>query len=59
MLVGNKMDIEDRQVMYEEGKNLALCYGVPFIETSALTDTNIKELFRTIGKEIKDKIIFT
>ena len=53
------MDIEDRQVMFEEGKNLALCYGVPFIETSALTDTNIKELFRTIGKDIKDKIIFT
>jgi len=46
-------------VTLDEGKNLASCYGIPFIETSALTNTNIEDLFKIIGKEIKDKIIFT
>mmetsp|Transcript_11052 Transcript_11052/g.17437 ORF Transcript_11052/g.17437 Transcript_11052/m.17437 type:complete len:194 (-) Transcript_11052:103-684(-) len=46
MLVGNKLDLEDeRQVTTEQGRALAQKFGSGFIETSAKTDTNIKELF--------------
>lgn len=46
MLVGNKLDLdEERQVTTEQGRALAQKFGSGFIETSAKTDTNIKELF--------------
>ena len=47
ILVGNKSDLEERrEVQYEEGEKLAKDYGfVHFIETSAKTGENIKNLF--------------
>jgi len=35
ILVGNKADLQEREVTYEEGKNLADSYGIKFYETSA------------------------
>jgi GTPase KRas len=46
MLVGNKLDLEDeRQVTTEQGRTLAQKFGCGFIEASAKTNTNVKELF--------------
>merc|ERR1712137_1284355 len=54
MLVGNKLDLEDeRQVTTEQGRALAQKFGSGFIETSAKTDTNIKELFFSLVRLVK------
>ena len=47
MLVGNKLDLEDRrQVPYEEGKKFQVDFGfLDFFETSAKTGENIKNMF--------------
>ena len=45
-LVGNKLDLEDeRQVTTEQGRTLAQKFNCGFIEASAKTNTNVKELF--------------
>ena len=45
-LVGNKLDLEEeRQVTTEQGRTLAQKFGCGFIEASAKTNTNVKELF--------------
>jgi Ras-related protein Rab-8A len=53
VLVGNKSDIEDRQVSHAEGERLAGELGIKFFETSAKTGTNIEELFYFMAEEIK------
>ena len=51
LLIGNKWDDStNRKVMYEEGKDLADLYKMQFIETSAKSNTNIKETFNTLIK---------
>lgn len=53
MLVGNKSDLEEeRQVTREQGEELAKKFGSGFLETSAKTDTNIKELFFELVRRI-------
>jgi Ras-related protein Rab-8A len=42
LLIGNKSDMEDRRVAYEEGQRLAQQYGITFFETSAKDGKNIK-----------------
>ena len=37
MLVGNKIDLENRSVTKEEGERMARNHGMMFIETSAKT----------------------
>ncbi|KAK1878393.1 Ras-related protein Rab-6B [Dissostichus eleginoides] len=45
MLVGNKTDLEEkRQIMIEEGEQRAKELNVMFIETSAKTGCNVKQL---------------
>lgn len=41
VLVGNKSDIDDRKVTYDEGQRLAAELGIKFFETSAKTGENI------------------
>jgi len=41
VLVGNKIDINDRRVTYDEGEQLASDLGVKFFETSAKTGEKI------------------
>ena len=46
VLVGTKLDLEDkREVSYCEGALLGERLGVPFLETSAKTNTNVRQAF--------------
>ena len=63
ILVGNKLDLDTtndskRQVSYEEGKKLADLLNIPFIETSAKYDTNVKEAFVTLIRDIAKKLSY-
>ena len=56
VLVGNKADLCDkRQVSYNEAKQCAADWNIPYIETSAKTCDNVQkaffELFHLIDKE--------
>lgn len=55
IIVGNKADVPDsqRQVSKAEGEALAKKYGIPFLESSAKNNTNINEIFETLGRDIK------
>jgi small GTP-binding protein len=52
MVVGNKCDLEDRQVSTEDGKQLAERQGLIFLETSAKTNVNIEEAFQELSKKL-------
>jgi Ras-related protein Rab-8A len=56
VLVGNKADVEERQVDYSEGEALAKHIGVSFYETSAKTGDNIETLFHSMAEDIKRRI---
>jgi GTPase SAR1 family protein len=57
LLVGNKCDLENqRQVTFEEGKELADNLGVKFIETSAKSANNVDKAFFTLANEIKSRV---
>ncbi|XP_062872533.1 RAB6B, member RAS oncogene family b isoform X2 [Trichomycterus rosablanca] len=50
MLVGNKTDLEEkRQISIEEGEQRAKELKVMFVETSAKTGSNVKQLFRRVA----------
>ena len=53
LLIGNKCDLEDkRKVTYQEGKDFASSNGMQFLETSAKTDTKVKDAFERLTQEI-------
>ncbi len=53
MLVGNKTDLNDkRQVTAEEGEAKAKKLNVLFIETSAKSNHNIKQMFRKLAESL-------
>jgi len=55
LLVGNKSDLEvDRVVSTKEGQDFANMLGVSFLETSAKSDSNIKETFNILAKHIHE-----
>ncbi len=51
-IVGNKIDLEERQVKKEEGEELAKNLGFKYRETSAKTGEGTKEVFQEIFKDI-------
>ncbi|CAO3659101.1 unnamed protein product [Rhizopus stolonifer] len=54
ILVGNKCDLKSgRQVMTQEGKDLAKSFGCQFIETSAKKRVNVEESFFEIVRDIR------
>lgn len=55
ILVGNKCDLDERQVSTEEGQSLAKEFGILFYETSAYKDININESFESLVGEIISK----
>ena len=58
VLVGNKCDLEQRRaVKLEDGQNLAKkSDDIPFFECSAKQETNVKEAFETLAREVLKKI---
>eukprot|EP01036_Dinobryon_divergens_P023919 gene23919-32317_t len=57
ILVGNKCDlIQQRAVSFEEGQALAKEFKVPFMETSAMNDINVEEVFMKISKDVYSRL---
>ena len=52
ILVGNKNDIEKREVSKEEGMNLAKELNIKYFETSAKINYGVKEAFEELYKDI-------
>ena len=53
VLVGNKTDLADRrQVTLEEGQKKARELDIKFVETSAKSGYNVKNLFRTVAQSL-------
>ena len=58
VLVGNKCDLEnDREVTMEMGQKKAKDLNIPFFETSALSNTNIGDIFQSISEDIYSKCL--
>ena len=55
VLIANKADVQPRQrrISKSEGEDLAAEWGVPFLETSAKTRTNVEEAFNQIVREVR------
>ena len=52
-LAGNKLDLaEQRQVEIEEAKSYADDNNILFMETSAKTNHNVNEMFKTIAMKL-------
>jgi len=57
MILGNKCDMtEKRVVSRERGEQLALEYGIRFMETSAKASQNVEEAFYILSRDIKTHI---
>mgnify|MGYP001044406976 FL=1 len=56
LLVGNKADLDQkREITRNEGQSLADSLGIPFMETSAKTDYNVKEMFMSMCVAIQNR----
>jgi len=57
MVLGNKCDVTDRrQVSKDKGEQLAIEYGIKFMETSAKASINVEEAFFALSRDIKHKM---
>lgn len=56
MLVGNKSDLEVRAVSRTQASKTAQEWEVPYHESSARYNTNIKEVFVDLSRQIMHKI---
>ncbi|OMJ95832.1 hypothetical protein SteCoe_732 [Stentor coeruleus] len=60
LLIGNKCDCDSKKaVSTEEGKELADSLGIPFMETSAKTSSNVEQSFFRMASEIKSRVAVT
>ena len=56
ILVANKTDLpEERKISTERGEKLAKKYGMPFLECSAKSGSNVEDIFQILGKGIKEQ----
>ena len=51
-MIGNKVDLPDKQVPYDMGAEFAREKGWGFMEVSAKEDINIKHAFSTLASNI-------
>ncbi|TMX02158.1 hypothetical protein EJD97_022498 [Solanum chilense] len=57
LLVGNKSDLNDnRAVSYDTAKAFADEIGIPFMEASAKSATNVEQAFMAMAAEIKNRM---
>eukprot|EP01056_Protomagalhaensia_sp_Gyna25_P002942 Protomagalhaensia_sp_Gyna_25__2941@NODE_2727_length_923_cov_462_787330_g2274_i0_p1_GENE_NODE_2727_length_923_cov_462_787330_g2274_i0NODE_2727_length_923_cov_462_787330_g2274_i0_p1_ORF_typecomplete_len210_score28_79Ras/PF00071_22/1_8e66Roc/PF08477_13/3_8e25Roc/PF08477_13/3_1e03Arf/PF00025_21/2_8e19FeoB_N/PF02421_18/1_7e06GTP_EFTU/PF00009_27/6_5e06Gtr1_RagA/PF04670_12/5_4e06MMR_HSR1/PF01926_23/1_1e05RsgA_GTPase/PF03193_16/2_3RsgA_GTPase/PF03193_16/0_14SRPRB/PF09439_10/0_00021AAA_22/PF13401_6/0_000 len=56
VLIGNKSDLDRREVTTEEGAEFAQEHGLIFLETSAKTAENVEEAFLYTAKKIYENI---
>eukprot|EP00828_Plagiopyla_frontata_P006221 TRINITY_DN1267_c0_g1_i6.p2 TRINITY_DN1267_c0_g1~~TRINITY_DN1267_c0_g1_i6.p2 ORF type:complete len:205 (+),score=41.77 TRINITY_DN1267_c0_g1_i6:171-785(+) len=56
ILVGNKIDLPNREVSTEEGQQLADKFKLPFFEASAKTGENVEKIFVELGTTVKNKL---
>lgn len=52
LLIGNKSDLENRKITYEQAKEVADTYGMKYVETSAKTAHNVADAYITMTKDI-------
>ena len=52
ILVGNKIDLKNREISNEEATNLARQFDCKFYEVSAFLGTNVDVIFNDLAKEI-------
>ncbi|KAF4660239.1 Ras- protein Rab-2A [Perkinsus olseni] len=57
MLIGNKCDLERREVSYEEGAQFAKGNNLIFLEASAKTAQNVEEAFLQTARKIYENIL--
>jgi GTPase SAR1 family protein len=58
VLVGNKIDLEDKRVVSrEEGEELAKHYNIPYLETSAKNNICVEDSFITMATQIKKSLL--
>ncbi|PWN51724.1 putative SEC4-like Rab/GTPase [Violaceomyces palustris] len=58
ILVGNKSDWEEKRVVTaEQGEALAAELGIPYIETSAKSNSNVEEAFFNLARDVKARLI--
>jgi small GTP-binding protein len=57
ILVGNKADLEnERQIPIEAAEEYARDHMIDYLETSAVTDQNVKEAFHRMGRKVFDLV---
>lgn len=54
ILVGNKIDREDREIPTHVGEDFAQRHGMYFLETSAKEAENVERLFMEIAAELME-----
>jgi len=52
LLIGNKSDREDKVITTQQGQEFAVQLGMPFLETSAKTASNVEEAFMAMAAEL-------
>jgi len=57
VLVGNKSDMTEKRVIStQQGEGLAQELGIPFIEASAKTNSNVEETFFSLARRVKQSM---
>ena len=56
LLVGNKCDIQERQVTVSEAEAFAERHGLVYLETSARDGTNVAMSFARLARQIMEKV---